>query len=333
MVEQPKVSIITPVYNGCSYIGRFIKSLLAQTYENVQVIIINDGSTDGTHEIIENYKENIERKMKEFLYITIPNGGAGYAVNYALKYVKGEYLTWADSDDELLPTNLEKKVEFLDDNPEYGMVHCGAKAIDQNSNSELYDLIIPKEARKDNMFHEIIKGIPCYPGVFMIRTNLLFNTLTNKEIYYNPEVGQNYQLLLPVAYCSKCGFLDDILYLYYVRMDSHSRNSSFRQNFERTYTREEALENILTFLPKEIYSLEISNIKKESIIRRFNMAHDERNADYLKRAYKELKSNNLKNVYYMKVYLSDVYPIFKMLRHIKFRFFNMLEKCFIWRGR
>ena len=71
------------------------------------------------------------------------------------------------------------------------------------------------------MFMRIISGIPAYPGVFMIRTKLLFDKLDDREIYYNREAGQNYQLLLPVAYDSKCGFIDNVLYKYYVRMDSH----------------------------------------------------------------------------------------------------------------
>lgn len=322
MNVRPKVTIITTVYNGSDYIERYIRSLLKQTYENVQVIIINDGSTDSTNEIIKSYEPSIERKMKEFLYISIPNGGVSYAYNYALKFVKGEYLTWADSDDELLPTNIEKKVAFLDNYPEYGMVNCGAKAIEHNSNAELYDLIIPIEKRKDNMFHEIINGIPCYPGVFMIRTELLFSVLHNKEIYFNPEIGQNYQLLLPVAFSSKCGYIDEILYLYYIRTDSHSRNVNFEKKFERTYIREEALENILSFLPEEKYFLEICCIKRDSVIRRFEMAHNEKNVEYLKLAYREIKLNKLNSKYFLKTYLCDSYPIFKFFRCIKSRLFR-----------
>lgn len=81
----------------------------------------------------------------------------------------------------------------------------------------LYKMIIPKGQRNENMFKQIIDGIPVYPGVFMLRTQLLFDRLEARKIYFNKEAGQNYQLLLPVAYDNKCGFIDDILYNYYVR--------------------------------------------------------------------------------------------------------------------
>lgn len=249
MIED-LVSLIAPFYNAEKYLDRFLKSILSQTYTNIQFILINDGSTDSSDEIVTNLSKTIEDTFYQFKYLKKENGGAASAVNDALKYVEGEYLCWADCDDELLPENIEQKYNFLKTNLDCGLVVCSAVAIDQNTNCELRKLVIPSKKRKDNMFQQIIDGIPVYPGVFMIRTDLLFEKIIDRNIYFNPEAGQNYQLLLPVSYDHKCGFIDEVLYKYYIRKDSHSHNTSLEQEYQRTYVREILLNNVLSFLPR-----------------------------------------------------------------------------------
>lgn len=100
------VTLIAPFYNAEDYLERFLISLLGQTYINVQVILVNDGSDDNSDDVVKRYTDKLKDKFYEFIYLKKNNGGAASAINFALKYVEGEYLCWADCDDELLPDNI-----------------------------------------------------------------------------------------------------------------------------------------------------------------------------------------------------------------------------------
>lgn len=289
MLENNLVSLIAPFFNAESYLERFLKSVLSQTFTNVQFILVDDGSSDDSNLIVQKYSDSLKNKFKEFIYLKQKNGGAASAVNNALKYVNGEYLCWADCDDELLSENIEKKYVYLESNNDCNLVLCGAKAIDQQTGKELRDLIIPPEQRQNNMFIQIIDGIPVYPGVFMIRTQLLFNKLANREIYFNKEAGQNFQLILPVAYNSKCGFIDDILYLYYVRKDSHSHNTNYEKDYFRTYVKEDLLSSVLSFMPAEQREAILNKIHEKQERKRFNLSFIIHDTVKNNKSYNELK--------------------------------------------
>jgi len=106
------VSIIMPAYNAEKFFARSIGSLLRQTYTDWQLIIVNDGSTDGTLAAANNYAE----KDKRFKVVSIPHGGVSRARNEGLKYADGEYLQFMDADDELDDRFLEKMRALLEDN-------------------------------------------------------------------------------------------------------------------------------------------------------------------------------------------------------------------------
>lgn len=98
-----KVSIIVPVYNVEKYIEKCLASLINQTLQEIEIIIVNDGSTDGSKKIIEKYLEN-----KKIKYLEKENGGLADARNYAIPYAKGEYIGFVDSDDYVEKTMFEK---------------------------------------------------------------------------------------------------------------------------------------------------------------------------------------------------------------------------------
>lgn len=92
---MPKVSVIVPVYNVENYLNRCLTSLANQTLEDIEVIIVNDGSTDNSEDIIKQYISS----NNNFVYLKKENGGLGSARNFGLKYAKGEYIAFLDSDD------------------------------------------------------------------------------------------------------------------------------------------------------------------------------------------------------------------------------------------
>jgi len=100
-----KVSIIVPVYNAEKYLHKCLDSLVAQTLDDYEVILINDGSKDSSGEILKEYGEKYPEKIK---HITVENGGQGRARNIGISMAQGEYLGFADSDDWVDPTMFEK---------------------------------------------------------------------------------------------------------------------------------------------------------------------------------------------------------------------------------
>ena len=95
MSKEKKVSIILPVYNSEKYLEKCLNSVIKQTYSNFELIVVNDGSTDNSQQIIDEFVTKDDRIKK----IIIKNHGQSYARNYALKYITGNFITFIDSDD------------------------------------------------------------------------------------------------------------------------------------------------------------------------------------------------------------------------------------------
>jgi len=105
---NPKVSVVIPVYNGSNYLREAIESALGQTYENIEVIVVNDGSNDGgkTEEIAKSYGNRIRYFYKE-------NGGVASALNLGIRNMEGEYFSWLSHDDVYYPNKIEDQIRYL----------------------------------------------------------------------------------------------------------------------------------------------------------------------------------------------------------------------------
>lgn len=119
-----KVSIIIPCYNQGRYVSEAIQSALDQTYDNIEIVCINDGSTDNTsavvHQFITSHKEIIFIDNKD-------NHGVIQVRNQAIDASNGDYILPLDADDIIAPTYVEKAVKILDENPQIGVVYCKAR--------------------------------------------------------------------------------------------------------------------------------------------------------------------------------------------------------------
>ncbi len=129
-MKNPLVSIIIPVYNGSNYLKKAIDSALNQTYSNIEIIVVNDGSTDEgkTEEIAKSYGSRIR-------YIKKENGGVSSALNEGIREMKGTYFSWLSHDDEYYADKIEKQIESLKkvNNPRT-VALCGTEFIDEKSN-------------------------------------------------------------------------------------------------------------------------------------------------------------------------------------------------------
>jgi glycosyltransferase involved in cell wall biosynthesis len=125
----PLVSVIIPTYNRAKYIAETIESVLAQTYPNIEVIVIDDGSTDNTREVIVKYAPAVQYMWQE-------NAERGASRNQGLRLATGEFIAFLDSDDLWLSGKLERDVEFLLANPDVGLVYTDIIQIDANGNDK-----------------------------------------------------------------------------------------------------------------------------------------------------------------------------------------------------
>ena len=109
MNKSPKVSVIIPVYNGENYVKEAIESALSQTYKNIEIIVVNDGSKDRTEMICKEYKGKIK-------YFKKNNGGVSTALNLAIEKMTGEYFSWLSHDDLYYPNKIEEEIKAMEEN-------------------------------------------------------------------------------------------------------------------------------------------------------------------------------------------------------------------------
>lgn len=145
------VSVIIPTYNRASLIGRAIKSVLNQTYQKFEIIIVDDGSTDNTREVAKKFQER-DKRIKYFKHAI--NKGGGAARNTGIRNSKGEYIAFLDSDDEWYPEKLEKQIGIFNKNDEnLAAVYSGSFYIDCRSGMAKRE--IPK--KKGYILEDLLK--------------------------------------------------------------------------------------------------------------------------------------------------------------------------------
>lgn len=135
-----KVSVIIPVYNGEKYIYEAIDSILNQAYQDFEIIVIDDGSTDNTPKILKEYGSKIKWKSQE-------NKGQASAINEAIKMANGEYIALLDSDDVYLPNKLEIQISYLDRHQKIGLVYSNRYLI--NADGKIIGM--RRSSRPDNI--------------------------------------------------------------------------------------------------------------------------------------------------------------------------------------
>ena len=225
---MPKVSIIVPVYNVEKYIERCLNSLVNQTLKDIEIIIVNDGSADGSKGIIQKYLN----KYKNIVYLEKENGGLSSARNYGIPYAKGEYIGFVDSDDYVELTMYEKMYN---------------KAIEEKSDMVECDFIweYPNKKRED-----IGKIYSSKKEAIVEARVVAWNKIIKKDIIEKTKItfpeGLRYEdiefFYKIVPYLDKISFVKETL-VHYVQRESSIANT---QN-ERTGEIFKIWENVLNY--------------------------------------------------------------------------------------
>lgn len=231
-----RVSVITPVFNGESHLAHMLDSVLSQTYQDIEMILVDDGSTDRTYAVAESYQKKFAQKGYGYRIIRAGHKNASTAINQGLPYVTGEFLIWPDSDDRLEPDSINKRVGFLRAHPQYQCVRTLAYYFDPGSGSHVKADEKTGDLSKEDLFWDILesKTFVCC-GCYMLKSEAFFEIYPLRRIP-EYEVGQNFQMLLPFMHIHKCPTIREKLYGVCVRQGSHSRRKRTRAEEEKKYS-------------------------------------------------------------------------------------------------
>lgn len=210
-----KLTVLMTTYNNAAYLPASIKSILNQTYKNFEFIVIDDGSTDNSKEVIEGFKD------KRIKYHKIENSGLGAALNYGLKIADTELIVRMDADDISLPHRIERQYNFISKNKNCHIVSCWYSAFENNQ--LLYTIKTPQRdediKKKFALHSEVI-----HAGMLYKKDKIVSNG------GYKPIVFEDYELWLRIK--DKVSFynLQEVLLLVRYRNDSFSRKNIVEKN-------------------------------------------------------------------------------------------------------
>lgn len=214
-MEEKKglVTVIIPAYNRVNYIEDTVRSVLSQTYENIELIVVDDGSSDGTFEILKKFEE--EGNLRLMFHPGRINKGQSAAINVGLKASKGEFVAILDSDDLFAPHKLKSQVDYLNANEDIGLVYGKGIAIDGSGN-HLYDIEYGGKEKLND------------PGSILLDCYFLLpqNSLVRRSVYQTVglfeekfRAGQDHDMLIRIAEKAKIAYLPEVFF-YYRRHDS-----------------------------------------------------------------------------------------------------------------
>lgn len=207
---MPKVSVVIPAYNSAHTLRRAIESALGQTYRDLEVIVVNDGSTDNTAEVLWGYAEQIRA-------IHQPNLGRSIARNVGIANAGGEFIAFLDADDWWLPTKLEKQIALLDRSPETGLVCSWNHVVDNQGTILRSACPLPPAADLERFdgFEALLFG-----NFITTSTAVVRRTCIRRRTPFDPAFrypAEDWDLWLYVALQHKLGLVPEPLACYTVK--------------------------------------------------------------------------------------------------------------------
>lgn len=201
---MPTISVILPVYNGEKYLRSAVESILTQTYPDFELILINDGSTDGSGEILDSFQDERIRRIDHS-----HNQGLISSLNEGITLAGGEYLARMDADDISLPARFERQLAYLQAHPRVGVLGNQVRFLDEKLDETVWEYHYPSghsEIAWKMMFMNIIP----HPAV-MLRRDIL-----PQGLVYDPDypTAEDYELWTRLIFKTEFANLDEVLLHY-----------------------------------------------------------------------------------------------------------------------
>lgn len=217
-----KVSILIPAYNCESTIAETLQSAFNQTYSNIEIIILNDCSTDGSYELMN---ELIKGHPNVILKSNNSNQGYLKTFNLLLNMATGDYITFLDSDDLISHDKIEKQVEFLLNNKDYGC--CGTGFTRTNGKGNSYeDVVFPMDDCEIKR-HLKLNIEVCFCGSSVMITRDVFENIGGYREYFIGCPAEDYDWIRRISNRYKCYNIPECLYYYRFGVNSLTRNISY----------------------------------------------------------------------------------------------------------
>lgn len=212
-----RVSVVLPIYNGERFVAEAIESVLAQTYLRYEIVAVNDGSQDGSKEIVRRYLNSGPIK-----YLEQANKGVANARNTGILHSSGEFIALLDQDDVWLPEKIEKQVAFMDTHPEVALLHARVRCIDgQGSPISCDGWIYVGEEAHGYCAEQLLCGNRIAPLTVLIRRTCLDAVgLFNQML----APADDWDLWLRIAVRFPLGFLDSVVGNYRVHDSNESKD-------------------------------------------------------------------------------------------------------------
>lgn len=299
-IEKDKFSIIIPCYNSEKYLKRLLESIKKQTYKNIEVILIDDGSNDNTIAIMKEYEEKLALEGFSVKIKQQDNKGLGGAINSGLKLVSGEFFSWINSNDIIVDNYVEKYIEMFRKNPECNVVQRNGYMVPENE----VNMIGKKKFRlindwntnpyEENLFMNMLLEVNYNFTYVALRTIAFDKVVNNREIYESRE-GQHWQLLLPMFYNYKSKYINEPGIYFIERKNSLLRNYKYKNVGKRFEMFDEYKNIIMTTLK----SMNIDNYDyyEKLIYQKYIMK---------KLEYSKLINNQYCIEYYEKEYVENI---------------------------
>jgi glycosyltransferase involved in cell wall biosynthesis len=265
---NPKITVLMLAYNSSKYITQSIKSILRQSYNDFEFLIVYDESVDNTFEIINEYAVN-DARIK--IIKNENSRGIVGAANTGLKYAAGEYVARLDSDDIALPDRLEKQIAFMEKNNEFGLLGGNYKLIDENNN-------FIKSIKRLNFLPDKIPSVLFFENYFVQSSVMIRKKVLDDIGFYSEDIPscEDYELWIRISEKYKTWNLPEVLVLYRIHDDSDTlRKVDIRKNmlysiytyqlrkFGVDYSKEELDLHIMiynnNFIPQKEIIMEIKN--------------------------------------------------------------------------
>ena len=202
-MSKPLVSVVMAAYNCSEYIAESIESILQQCFTDFEFIIIDDGSTDDTSSIIQSFI--LDKRVK---VLQQANKGVTDALNHGISHANGKYITRQDADDLSLPSRMQKQIEFLERNPDYGVIGSNVQLIDRYGGNLGYSSFPTEHCH----ILAVLRTRNCFVHGSVTFKKSLFDAVSG----YCPDflLAQDYDLWLRMSNLCKVANLSEVLYNY-----------------------------------------------------------------------------------------------------------------------
>lgn len=219
-MSKYKVSVIVPVYGVEKYISKCLNSLVNQTLDNIEIIVVNDGTKDNSQKIIDKYAKKYPKKIKSFIK---ENGGQGSARNYGLQKATGEYIGYVDSDD-FVELDMYEKLYNKAKEDNLDICICGNYNVNEDYKNRKMDLEFVKY--DDNKLNALFGKKAVWNKIY--KKNIIENLVFRSKVWY-----EDFDFSIKaVCNAKKIGYVNEPLYNYLLREGSTMNNSNIERNLE-----------------------------------------------------------------------------------------------------